>query len=84
MPLGLVTDFFLKAFPPFTCRRGAPTEVVWDNGSNIVGALNELKKLTQQRKILGRKIKRKTGIQTVRRLFNSPAAPRLAEDMRYS
>jgi hypothetical protein len=70
---GLDTDSFLNAFARFTSRRGVPTEVVSDNGTNFVGAVNELKELTQQ--LDEEKIKRKTGVQGVRWLFNPPAAP---------
>ena len=69
----LDTDAFLNAFARFTSRRGVPKEVVSDNGTNFVGAVNELKELAGQ--LDEEKIKRKTSDKRVRWLFNPPAAP---------
>lgn len=46
MAWDLETDAFLNAFTRFTSRRGVPKEVVSDNGTNFVSAVNELKALT--------------------------------------
>ena len=43
MAWAMDTDAFLNAFSRFTSRRGVPKEVVSDNGTNFVGAVNELK-----------------------------------------
>ena len=37
------TDAFLNAMQRFMCRRGQPTEIWSDNGSNLVGANRELR-----------------------------------------
>jgi IS30 family transposase len=42
---GLDTDNFLNALARFTSRRGTPTKITSDNGTNFVGAVNELKEL---------------------------------------
>ena len=39
------TDGFLNALTRMTARRGVPQELTSDNGSNLVGANNELKQL---------------------------------------
>ena len=72
MAWGLDTYSFLNAFARFTSRQGVPTELISDNGTNFVGAVNELKELTQQ--LDEEKMKRKTGTQGTRWLFNPPAA----------
>ena len=73
MAWSLDTDAFLNAFARFTSRREVPKEVVSDNGTNFVGAVNELKELAGQ--LDEEKIKRKTSDKRVRWLFNPPAAP---------
>ena len=47
MAWAMDTDAFLNAFSPFTSRRGVPKEVVSDNGTNFVGAVNELEVFNQ-------------------------------------
>ena len=42
---GLDTDSFLNAFTIFTSRRGVPKDIIRENGTNLVGAVNELKEL---------------------------------------
>ena len=73
MAWGLDTDAFLNAFTRFISRRGVPKEVVSDNGTNFVGAVNELKSLVSE--LDEEKIKGKTASKGVRWLFNPPAAP---------
>ena len=42
---GLDTDNFLNALERFTSRRGTPSEIISDNGTNFVGAVNEMREL---------------------------------------
>ena len=70
---GLDTDSFLNAFTRFTSRRGVPKEVISDNGTNFVGAVNELKGLV---KLLDReKIQRDTTQKGTIWAFNPPGGP---------
>ena len=43
MAYGLDTDSFLNAFFRMSRQRGLPQEVMSDNGTNFVGACQELK-----------------------------------------
>ena len=45
MAWALDTESFLNAFTRFTSRLGVPSEVTSDNGTNFVGAVNELRDL---------------------------------------
>ena len=44
---GLDTDSFINAFTRMTSRRGIPSYVVSDNGTNFVGAERELRELVE-------------------------------------
>ncbi|XP_028413247.1 uncharacterized protein LOC114536094 [Dendronephthya gigantea] len=70
---GLDTDSFLNAFERFTSRRGIPSEIISDNGTNFVGAVSELKELAN--KLDKEKIQRFTAHKNVKWVFNPPAAP---------
>ena len=48
MAYGLDTDSFMRAFCKMSNRRGLPEEMISDNGTNFVGANEELHKLTRQ------------------------------------
>lgn len=75
MAWSLETESFLNAFTRFTSRRGVPTEVTSDNGTNFVGAVNELRDLVG--KLDQDEIQRKTVhmFNKVRWHFNPPAGP---------
>ena len=48
MAWGLNTESLLNVLTRFTSRKGVPMEMICDNGSNFVGAANELKELVDQ------------------------------------
>ena len=47
MSYALDTDSFVNAFTRMTSRRGSPTYVISDNGTNFVGAERELRELVE-------------------------------------
>lgn len=47
---GLTADAFLAAFRRFVSRRGLPSDMYSDNGTNFVGGLNEMDR--QHRKLI--------------------------------
>ena len=47
MTYALDTDSFINAFTRMTSRRGTPTYVISDNGTNFVGAERELRELVE-------------------------------------
>ena len=57
----------------FVNRRGAPTDIISDNGSNFVGAVNELKQLVGD--LDHQKVTNKLSAIGVTWHFNPPAAP---------
>lgn len=63
---GLDTDNFLNALERFTSRRRTPSEIIGDNGTNFVGAVNESRELVNN--IDKAKIQRLW-------VFNPPGAP---------
>ena len=70
---GLDSDSFLNAFIRFTSRRGIPREVISDNGTNFVGAVNELQELLAQ--IDREKVQRATAHRGTKWSFNPPGGP---------
>ena len=70
---GLDVSSFLQAYHRFTNRRGPPLEVTSDNGTNFVGATNELAALV---KAMDRQqIQRSVATQHTIWHFNPPAGP---------
>ena len=70
---GLDTDSFLNALTRFTSRPGTPSKMTSDNGTNFVGAVNELKELVGQ--LDKEKIERTTVNTDIEWVFNPPGAP---------
>ena len=73
MAYDLSTDGFLNAFFRMASRRGLPEEVTTDNGSNFVGADNELRDLVNA--LNQDAIRQRTSEKGIRWRFNPPAAP---------
>ena len=73
MAYSLSTDAFLNAFYRMTARRGMPEVLVSDNGTNFVGAHNELKDLVNA--LDAEKIQNQTSNHGVKWQFNPPYAP---------
>ena len=71
---GLDTDSFLRAFNRMCNRRGVPEEMLSDNGTNFVGADQELRQLRNQ-VLQDGKLKESLINQGVKWIFNPPAAP---------
>lgn len=69
---GLDTDSFLNAFFRMVSRRGLPKDVLSDNGTNFVGANNELEELAGLDR---EKIQEKTACYDIKWHFNPPLAP---------
>ena len=71
---GLDTDSFINAFTRMTSRRGTPSYVVSDNGTNFVGAERELRELVEaldQDEILQKTCR----YHQIDWKFNPPSAP---------
>ena len=64
----LSTEAFLLAFTRFIARRGRPSTVYSDNGTNFVGAVNLFKGLDWA------KIERESGLRRIAWKFNPPSA----------
>ncbi|XP_065197606.1 uncharacterized protein LOC135829128 [Sycon ciliatum] len=73
MATSLSTDCFLNAFERFCSRRGVPTHVRSDNGTNFVGAQRELQELINQ--FDEEKIAQKAANNSIHWSFNPPLAP---------
>ena len=73
MAWGLDTDSFLNAFTRFTSRRAVPKDMISDNDTNFVRAVNELKELVGQ--LDKDKFRRTTTQKRVKWTVNPPGAP---------
>ena len=69
----LDTDSFLNALSRFTSRRGTPSAITSDNGTNFVGAASELKE--QEKQLDKEKILRTTTHKGTKWVFNLPSLP---------
>ena len=76
---GLDTDSFLNAFFRMVSRRGLPKDVLSDNGTNFVGANNELEELAGLDR---EKIQEKTACYGIKWHFNPPLARTSVVSMR--
>ncbi|XP_028407850.1 uncharacterized protein LOC114530430 [Dendronephthya gigantea] len=73
MAYGLDTDSFLRCFTRMASRRGYPSQIVSDRGTNFIGAARELKELVDQLNTC--KIQETTIDSGVKWTFNPPLAP---------
>ncbi|XP_067667337.1 uncharacterized protein [Haliotis asinina] len=73
MSYALDSDSFLNAFYRMASRRGLPKEILSDNGTNFIGAVNELKQLVAQ--LDTEKVKSSLANRGVTWKFNPPHAP---------
>lgn len=75
---GLTTDAFLAAFRRFVARRGLPSDVYSDNGTNFLGAANELERqfqrITQENEINAAE---RLTTDNIRWHFIPPASPHM-------
>ena len=78
MAFGLDTDSFLRAFGRMRNRRGVPEEMISDNGTNFVGANQELRELTNKM-CQNSKLKESLISQGIKWSFNPPSAPHFGE-----
>lgn len=73
MASSLETDAFLNAFIRMTARRGWPTQMLSDNGTNFVGADKEIRELVSQ--LDHNHLQRMTANHGVNWHWNPPLAP---------
>lgn len=74
---GCSTDTFLAAFKRFSSRRGLPTTVYSDCGTNFIGANAELKKLFVQYSKEHKNLATHLATQNIDWHFNPPASPHM-------
>ncbi|XP_038106386.1 uncharacterized protein LOC119766077 [Culex quinquefasciatus] len=73
----LSTDRFIQALRRFIGRRGLPAEIFSDNGTNFVGARNQLQNLFEllRSKDHSEKVSKECADQGIQWHFNPPGAP---------
>ncbi|XP_012228825.2 uncharacterized protein [Linepithema humile] len=73
----LSTEAFLNAFKRFISRRGKPSDIYTDNGTNFVGAARELKELRQHvvKDIQQERLSKVCAQEGISWHFNPPQAP---------
>ena len=74
MAIALDTTSFLNAFSRFVSRRGTPSYVLSDNGTNFVARNKELKELVQQLN-QERIVRESSGVGEIQWEFYPPASP---------
>jgi hypothetical protein len=74
MAYALDTTSFLNAFSRFVSRRGTPSYILSDNGTNFVAGNKELKELVQQLN-QERIVRESSGVGEIQWEFNPPASP---------
>ena len=74
MAYGLDTDSFMRAFDRMCNRRGVPEEMISDNGTNFVGANQELREL-RNKLLQNGKLKESIRNKGIKWNFNPPLAP---------
>ena len=72
MAYSLSTDSFLKALFRMTDRRGTMTDLYLDNGTNFVGAKNEIDEIAALNK---NRLQEKTAHMAIKWHFNPPSGP---------
>jgi len=73
----LSTANFISAFKRFISRRGKPTNMYSDQGTNLIGANNELQEVQDFLKKHTNQIKSELSSQGINFKFNSPHAPHM-------
>ncbi|WP_447559255.1 hypothetical protein, partial [Staphylococcus aureus] len=68
----LSTDAFIACYERFISRRGVPSRLHSDCGTNFIGADREMKKMLHQSNL---KIHKKLGNRGTEWIFNPPSAP---------
>lgn len=71
----LSASSFINVLKRFMCRRGCPSKMYSDNGTNFVGAARELKQAAKE--LAKPSVQRLMSSKCISWHFNSPAAPHM-------